>query len=142
MLEAPAVNTTTGKITSLGHGVVCTPKEDALRSMQQMIENVGSQKSRDEITRLIIDLGALLPQPKPAEALPDELARLSDKKLNEKWSARPAQLQVLRNIFHGVTPKVTRLELQAIKDNMNGRQLRDVATVAMSVLATMREEAQ
>lgn len=63
-----------------------------------------------------------------------ELTRLSLPKLNETWTSRPAQLQVLKNILHSWDRKVTRVELETIKERMAGKMLRDIAVVAAEIL--------
>ena len=61
-----------------------------------------------------------------------ELGRLSEAKLDEPWSSRPAQKQVLSNVLHG--RDVTRAQRQRIATLMEGRPLRDLAQVVAEVL--------
>lgn len=102
------------------------------RSAFEMIEKVACARSRAAITELVERFG-------PQDRLHPELSRLSGKKLDELWTNRPAQLQVLSNILHARGVKVKRQELDAIKSHMVNKPLRHIADAVAAVL-TMEEQ--
>lgn len=61
-----------------------------------------------------------------------ELDRLSAAKLDEPWTDRPAQKQVLSNILHG--REVSSAARKSIATLMKGRPLRELAAVVAEVL--------
>lgn len=65
-----------------------------------------------------------------------ELARLSEAKLGEPWTDRPAQKQVLSNILHG--REVSSAARKSIATLMKGRPLRELAGVVADVLRPAR----
>lgn len=77
--------------------------------------------------------------PPVAENMHPELARLSAAKLAETWTNRPAQMQVLKNIFHSLDHKATRVELESIKEQMKGKPLSAIANVVLAVLGMPNE---
>lgn len=119
-------------------------------SIERTINRVRSPGSRDAIARF---MAANYPRYAEQSAISEELAadddglgpslrRFSREKLAEIWTDRPAQLQVLRNILHREQRKLTMSELREIKQRMSGRPLRDIAVVAMSVIAGEKEVTQ
>lgn len=86
---------------------------------------VGSQAAEQKAVGLIR---------RAAEA---ELGRLSAGKLDERWTDRPAQKQVLSNVLHtlkGQGLAVTRAQRQQVAHTMQGKQLRELGTAVVSVV--------
>jgi hypothetical protein len=66
-----------------------------------------------------------------------ELARFSVQKLEERWTDKPAQKQVLSNIVRTLKDRgvvVTREQRQHVAHAMQGRQLHELANVLVGVL--------